>query len=166
MSSAKLKGRKLRCGDRVATQVGKLAEDRLVIDPSIARGLDYYTGTVYETILDDLPGIGSICSGGRYDDLVRRCGARPGDDFGAGFSLAIDPIRELLTETETKPPMTRQLMVAFSERSTLEAALERQRWWHQQGRSAVIELHPFHDRSKAEQQAQDQGGFQLDWIDP
>ena len=57
-------------------------------------------------------------------------------------------------------------MVAFSERSTLEAALERQRWWHQQGRSAVIELHPFHDRSKAEQQAQDQGGFQLDWIDP
>ncbi len=37
---------------------------------SIARGLDYYTGTVYETTLNDHPGIGSICSGGRYDDLA------------------------------------------------------------------------------------------------
>lgn len=40
-----------------------------MIDLSIARGLDYYTGTVYETIIDDYPQIGSICSGGRYDNL-------------------------------------------------------------------------------------------------
>ena len=46
------------------------APDRLCIDPSIARGLDYYTGVVLETFLDDLPGIGSCCSGGRYDDLA------------------------------------------------------------------------------------------------
>jgi histidyl-tRNA synthetase len=42
----------------------------IVLDCSIARGLDYYTGTVFETVLDDHPGIGSICSGGRYDDLA------------------------------------------------------------------------------------------------
>ncbi len=41
-----------------------------VLDPSITRGLDYYTGLVFETFLDDLPGIGSVCSGGRYDDLA------------------------------------------------------------------------------------------------
>lgn len=40
------------------------------IDLSIARGLDYYTGTVYETILDEYPEIGSVCSGGRYEDLA------------------------------------------------------------------------------------------------
>ena len=40
------------------------------IDLSIARGLDYYTGTVYETILNDHPQIGSVCSGGRYDNLA------------------------------------------------------------------------------------------------
>lgn len=45
-------------------------EAALVFDPSIARGLDYYTGTVFETKLNDLPGIGSVMSGGRYDDLV------------------------------------------------------------------------------------------------
>ncbi|NLY09795.1 MAG: histidine--tRNA ligase [Tissierellia bacterium] len=40
------------------------------IDLSIARGLDYYTGTVYETTLDEYPEIGSVCSGGRYDNLA------------------------------------------------------------------------------------------------
>ncbi|HTL26278.1 MAG TPA: HisS family protein, partial [Burkholderiales bacterium] len=40
------------------------------IDLSVVRGLDYYTGTIYETTLLDHPDIGSICSGGRYDDLA------------------------------------------------------------------------------------------------
>ena len=45
-------------------------ESNYNIDLTIARGLDYYTGTVYETFLNDYPDIGSICSGGRYDDLA------------------------------------------------------------------------------------------------
>jgi histidyl-tRNA synthetase len=44
--------------------------DRFKIDLSIARGLGYYTGTVYETVLLDAPEFGSVCSGGRYDDLA------------------------------------------------------------------------------------------------
>ena len=59
----------LRQLNRSFTAAG-IPEGRLLLDPSIARGLDYYTGTVYETLLDELPGIGSICSGGRYDDLA------------------------------------------------------------------------------------------------
>lgn len=45
-------------------------ESNFAIDLTISRGLDYYTGTVYETFLNDYPQIGSICSGGRYDDLA------------------------------------------------------------------------------------------------
>ena len=45
-------------------------DDYLQISVGIARGLDYYTGTIYETVLKNHPGIGSICSGGRYDDLA------------------------------------------------------------------------------------------------
>ncbi len=45
-------------------------ESRFALNLSIARGLDYYTGMVYETTLDDHPQIGSICSGGRYDNLA------------------------------------------------------------------------------------------------
>ncbi|MEI8092653.1 MAG: histidine--tRNA ligase [Spirochaetales bacterium] len=43
---------------------------RFVLDPSITRGLDYYTGIVYETFLDALPGLGSVMSGGRYNNLA------------------------------------------------------------------------------------------------
>ena len=53
-----------------ALRTMKVPEKRFKIDLKIARGLDYYTGTVYETVLNDLPGVGSVCSGGRYDDLA------------------------------------------------------------------------------------------------
>jgi histidyl-tRNA synthetase len=60
--------------DRMRTIFGLLDElgigDSFCLDPSITRGLDYYTGVVYETFLDDLPSIGSVCSGGRYNDLA------------------------------------------------------------------------------------------------
>ncbi len=61
--------------DELATVVKYLGafgvpEDHFVVDLTIARGLDYYTGTVYETTLLDHPEIGSICSGGRYDNLA------------------------------------------------------------------------------------------------
>lgn len=48
----------------------RVPETVVRLNLAIARGLDYYTGTVYETFLDDFPGIGSVCSGGRYDNLA------------------------------------------------------------------------------------------------
>lgn len=59
----------LRAITRYLGQFG-VPEENFAIDLSIARGLDYYTGTVYETMLLDHPEIGSVCSGGRYDDLA------------------------------------------------------------------------------------------------
>ncbi len=58
------------------------------IDPSIARGLDYYTGVVFETTLDDDPQIGSVCSGGRYDNLAGLYTRR--ELPGVGASLGLD----------------------------------------------------------------------------
>lgn len=54
------------------TTIGRVGVpvERVELDLAIARGLDYYTGTIYETFLGDLPGIGSVCSGGRYDNLA------------------------------------------------------------------------------------------------
>ncbi|MDO4942561.1 MAG: histidine--tRNA ligase [Lachnospiraceae bacterium] len=56
----------------VVYYIGKFGvpSDNYRIDLSIARGLDYYTGTVYETFVNDHPEIGSVCSGGRYDNLA------------------------------------------------------------------------------------------------
>ena len=62
--------------------------DRVVFDQTIARGLDYYTGIIYETQLVGVPQIGSVCSGGRYDNLVKSLG---GPDMPAvGTSIGVD----------------------------------------------------------------------------
>ncbi len=61
----------LREIDRYLTAVG-IPESRVNVDPSIARGLDYYTGPVFEAILTDLPEFGAVFGGGRYDGLVER----------------------------------------------------------------------------------------------
>jgi histidyl-tRNA synthetase len=62
--------------------------DSFVLDPSIARGLDYYTGIVFESFLDALPDIGSVCSGGRYDNLAGLyCKQRLS---GVGASVGLD----------------------------------------------------------------------------
>jgi histidyl-tRNA synthetase len=53
-----------------AVQAAGVPAARIKIDAAIARGLDYYTGAIFETFLDALPTLGSICSGGRYDNLA------------------------------------------------------------------------------------------------
>ena len=60
------------------------------VDLCIARGLDYYTGTVYETILIDHPELGSVCSGGRYNDLVGTLTGNKRDVYpGVGISIGL-----------------------------------------------------------------------------
>ncbi len=75
-------------------------DGRVQIDLSIARGLDYYTGTIYETFLTDLPAIGSVCSGGRYDNLASLYTKQVLP--GVGASLGVD--RLLAAMDELKHP--------------------------------------------------------------
>ncbi len=69
------------------------------VDFSIARGLGYYTGTVYETVLDDLPSMGSVCSGGRYDNLTQSFSKDEGMS-GVGASIGIDRLIAALEKLE------------------------------------------------------------------
>jgi histidyl-tRNA synthetase len=69
---------------------------RLDLDVGIARGLDYYTGVVFETFLRPLPQIGSVCSGGRYDDLA---GLYTNLELpGVGASLGVDRLLEAMRD--------------------------------------------------------------------
>jgi len=65
------------------------------IDLTVARGLDYYTGTVYETILNKYPEIGSVCSGGRYDDLAGYFSNQkfPGVGISIGLTRLFDQLK-------------------------------------------------------------------------
>lgn len=71
-------------------------ESHVKLDVSIARGLDYYTGVIFETFLDDLPTIGSVCSGGRYDNLA---GLFTKQELpGIGASLGLDRLLAAMEE--------------------------------------------------------------------
>lgn len=76
--------------------------EQLQIDVSIARGLDYYTGTIFETFLDDLPKIGSVCSGGRYDNLAELFTKQQLP--GVGASLGLDRLLAAMGTLEMIPP--------------------------------------------------------------
>lgn len=74
-------------------------EDHFLLDPSITRGLDYYTGLVYETFLEALPHYGSVCSGGRYNDLA---GLYTKEHLpGVGSSIGLDRLMSALEELES-----------------------------------------------------------------
>lgn len=70
--------------------------EKIIFDQTIARGLDYYTGTIYETTLVDLPTIGSICSGGRFDNLIEAMGgpSKP----AVGTSIGVDRLIEGMSQ--------------------------------------------------------------------
>ena len=98
--------RRLRELLSVARTAG-IAEERLRLDVSIARGLDYYTGTIYETFLNEtLPNgkpldIGSVCSGGRYDNLA---GLYTKQQLpGIGASLGLDRLLAAMEELQLLP---------------------------------------------------------------
>ncbi|MCE7886290.1 MAG: histidine--tRNA ligase [Alphaproteobacteria bacterium PRO2] len=80
----------------VLENLSHLPQGAIVADLSIVRGLDYYTGTVYETVFVDDPGYGSICSGGRYDDLASNYINKklPGVGISIGFSRLFDRLRQ------------------------------------------------------------------------
>ena len=79
-----------------AAAAAGVPERRLKLDVSIARGLDYYTGVIYETFLNALPKIGSVCSGGRYDNLA---GLYTKQELpGVGASLGLDRLLEAMNQ--------------------------------------------------------------------
>lgn len=85
----------------VLESLSHLPEGAIVADLSIVRGLDYYTGTVYETQLLDVPEFtGSVCSGGRYDDLASGYINKhlPGVGISIGFSRLFDVLRQTQKE--------------------------------------------------------------------
>jgi histidyl-tRNA synthetase len=133
----------------VAAKAG-VQSDRILIDLSICRGLDYYTGTVYETFLTDLPAFGSVCSGGRYDNLA---GLYTKQSLpGVGASLGLDRLLAALEElkllkgTATPAPV---FIVQFSDKYIGEYQQMARRL-----RAADIGVEVFPDAKKIGQQFQ------------
>ena len=91
-------------------------------NPRLVRGLDYYCHTVFEWITDELGAQGTVCAGGRYDNLVELQGGKPWP--GIGFAMGEERLIELLRQKDDiEPPVVHAYLVAVGENST-ESALE------------------------------------------
>ncbi len=100
------------------------ASDRVMLDLSIARGLAYYTGPVFEANLLDAPEFGSVFGGGRYDNLVTRFGGQPIPATGA--SIGVDRLLAALVHLGRirQPPTTAQALVTTMDASLMREYLE------------------------------------------
>jgi len=132
---------------------------RYGLDVSIARGLDYYTGVVFETYLDALPEIGSICSGGRYDNLAGLYTKQHLPGIGASLGLdrllaALEKLGKMPTSKTTVP-----IMVAYFDSSRLNDYLKISRAIRSAGLGC--ELYPDSKKLAAQLKYADQKGFRI-----
>jgi len=141
------------------TRAGGVRPERLTVDVSIARGLDYYTGTIVETFLDELPEIGSVCSGGRYDDLA---GVYTKQQLpGIGASLGLDRLMAALEEMSklSQSATAAPVLITFFDANRLHEYLGLAR----QIRAAGIGVEVYPNPTKLGQQLRfaDRRGFQV-----
>ncbi len=118
-------------------------ESAYCLNFSIARGLDYYTGTVYETQLVEHPGIGSICSGGRYEDLASHYtkSRLPGVGISIGLTRLFWQLREAgLIEGIAESSV--QAMVALMDEAQLPEALDIARHLRAGGINTEVQVEP------------------------
>lgn len=95
-----------------------IPEDYFKIDLTIARGLDYYTGTVYETFLDEYKTLGSICSGGRYENLAEYYTDKklPGVGISIGLTRLFYQLNEIKLIEAKKKSIADVLIISMTER--------------------------------------------------
>nr|WP_255783632.1 histidine--tRNA ligase [Lysobacter chinensis] len=117
-------------------------EDHYALNFSIARGLDYYTGTVYETTLDAYPQIGSICSGGRYENLASHYtkSKLPGVGISIGLTRLFWQLRD--AGVIDVADSTVQAMVALMDADGLTDALDIARRLRAGGINTEVQMEP------------------------
>ncbi|MGB1943996.1 MAG: ATP phosphoribosyltransferase regulatory subunit, partial [Flavobacteriales bacterium] len=115
-------------------------ESNLHVDPLLARGLDYYTGAIFEVVVEDAP-VGSICGGGRYADLTGIFGWK--GVSGVGVSFGADRIEDVLNHVDGWPALSNvglDVMVAQMESGDVDAELAAAQACREAGLSS--ELYP------------------------
>lgn len=106
----------------IVDEAAKIRSGAVVADLKIARGLDYYTGSVYETFLQDAASLGSICSGGRYDNLVSH-GKKtyPGVGLSIGVSRLVSYLLHVKNVTPSRVSPASVLVVLWNEDQRMKA---------------------------------------------
>ncbi len=153
---------------RLFEQLEPIAKDQgisLQLDPTFQPHFELYTGLVFQLVCQGSAAPVVIARGGRYDELVERCGAEGDNSAGVGFSFSIDDIRELLTEVLITNEQGDATLVAYSKNSKLETALKVQSKLHKNEKRAFLELDCCVDKQDAQSKMSLRGCNKLHWIE-
>ena len=146
----------------VVTAAAALVPGRLVADLKIARGLDYYTGTVYETTMAGYESMGSISSGGRYDSLASDGRTTyPGVGLSIGVSRILVPLVGKGVLTASRPVPTCVLVAVDAEETRFEAIATATRL---RARGIPCEVAPKADRFGKQIRYADRRGIPFVWF--
>ncbi len=121
------------------------AADRVIVDLSLARGLDYYTGTIIETVLTDHRSFGSVAGGGRYENLTSRFGNK--NIPGVGISIGVTRLMSLILAKgllKTKERSPTRVLVSLPNAETMPKAIKLAETLRSRGISTEV----FHKPSK------------------
>lgn len=141
------------------SEAGGVEPGRIQVDVSIARGLDYYTGTIFETFLDKLPGIGSVCSGGRYDNLADLYTKQklPGIGASLGLDRLLAAMEELGVIDTVRTPA--DVLIPYFDRERLADYLKLAA--HLRAAGIPVELYPEPRKLGQQLKYADKRGFRV-----
>ncbi len=152
---------------RLFSIIAPIAEKQgltIQLDPTFQPQLELYTGIVFQLLCRNDASPVVVARGGRYDHLVRQCGAKEEEAAGLGFSFSIEKLRELFNSANPKLDKPIRTLVVFGEKSSLEKALRRQNELHDLGHQATVELTQCNGRKDATELLALRNCNKLEWL--
>ncbi len=154
--------------NRLFTLLEPIAEKKGVevqLDPTFQPHFELYTGIVFQLVCQGTSGPVVIARGGRYDQLVKHCGAKEDESAGVGFSFAIESIREQVNTAKIEYiEPDKKTLITYGPKKTLESALLFQSKLHQEGITAQLELECCKDMNEAKKRQEIRNCSELEWL--
>ena len=156
--------------DKLFTIIKPIADKnntKLQLDPTFGPRYEIYTGLVFQLVCQAESNSITIARGGRYDELVDKFDINGKLPYGIGFSFAIDNIREILTKTTKYKNniKNRGTLIAYSNESNLEKAIEIQSKLHIEDKIAIIELDKCNNLESAREKMKIRNCDDIIWLD-
>ncbi|MFT5723923.1 MAG: histidyl-tRNA synthetase [Bacteroidia bacterium] len=131
----------------------------IALDLSLARGLDYYTGCIFEAVIQD-SGIGSVSGGGRYDDLTGIFGLK--DVSGVGISFGLDRLYDIMLQSDlfTDDGLQNKILFCHFDKISMQYCIEQANKLRTSGLTAVV--YPDHKKIKKQFDYANKSGF--NWV--
>jgi len=154
--------------EELFTIIEPLAKDKGIavqLDPTLGTKYKLYSGLTFSLVSSSTSAPVIIAKGGRYDDLVKKFSSNNHNNFGIGFSISIDKVRELVSSNNEVQAKNEKVLIAYKQSASLYKALNQQKEWHNKGVISVISHEPLKTNDSTNQLLKSNRCTKIEWID-